>query len=324
MTVNNYLNSQVNMAQTQAFWEPSRLQQLTTTGEESAKLETAAKEFASLMFHMMVKSMRDAGKSFNSQLCSSAEHQHYTELMDQQWAVHLAHTENNQLVAAVVKQFSKFNGTNSEVTQANSLLESKKLTQVHNAPETTELVKEHAVEKLQPLVTLPRNLQTTTIAPPQSKEKTNFVNRDDFINTLLPYAINVAKTIGMDPKLLLAQAALETGWGGKIAKLANGTCSHNLFGIKASNDWQGKKVATKTLEYSDGIAQRKTAWFRAYDSFGESMEDYAKFLQNSSRYQQPIVNAHIPEVYVQELQNAGFATDPQYAKKILQIYHQME
>lgn len=142
---------------------------------------------------------------------------------------------------------------------------------------------------------------------------------DDFIRDLWPQAVEVAAEIGIDPEVLIAQSALETGWGQKVMKDPQGQSSLNLFGIKADDRWQGDHVKVATLEYRDGIAQQEMATFRSYASRAESMRDYVSFLKENPRYQQALDNAADADTFVAKLQSAGYATDPAYANKISAI-----
>ena len=158
----------------------------------------------------------------------------------------------------------------------------------------------------------------------KSKGKSVFASAADFVQTMLPMAEDAAKKIGVDARYLVAQAALETGWGKSIIREADGSSSHNLFGIKAHGGWQGDSARTLTTEYKDGKAVKESAAFRSYDSFRQSFNDYVSFLQGNGRYQQALGATSNPERFVHELQKAGYATDPQYARKVGQIARQMQ
>ena len=123
-----------------------------------------------------------------------------------------------------------------------------------------------------------------------------------FVEALMPLAESVASEIGVDPKVLLAQAALETGWGKHLVQRGEGGSSYNLFNIKADSRWDGDSAATMTLEFRDGVAQRERAAFRAYDSFEQSFRDYISFLKNSPRYQIALQSAGDPYAYLNQLQ----------------------
>ena len=124
--------------------------------------------------------------------------------------------------------------------------------------------------------------------------------------------------------LILAQSALETGWGRHVIHDSNGTYSFNLFGIKADNSWHGKVVMAKTTEFIAGKPVTKYERFRAYDSFEDSMLDYAKHISLEPRYAAAYRQRMEPEKYFAGLQLAGYATDPNYANKINRILSNIE
>lgn len=159
--------------------------------------------------------------------------------------------------------------------------------------------------------------------PPLAPNKA-FGDSDEFVATMLPMAEQAAKRIGIDPRYLVAQAALETGWGKSVMRNTDGSSSHNLFGIKATGNWDGGEARAITSEYRDGQFVKETAAFRSYDSYQDSFHDLVSLLQNKARYQDAVKAADNPEQFVQELQKAGYATDPNYASKISQIARQMK
>jgi flagellar protein FlgJ len=159
---------------------------------------------------------------------------------------------------------------------------------------------------------------------PLAKGKSAFASAKEFVETMLPLAEEAAQKIGVDARYLVAQAALETGWGKSIIRQADGSSSHNLFGIKSHGGWQGDSARVLTTEYKGGEAVKEAASFRAYDSYQQSFNDYVSFLQGNGRYQEALAVADKPERFVRELQEAGYATDPQYARKIAQIARQMQ
>ncbi|MGY2187785.1 flagellar assembly peptidoglycan hydrolase FlgJ [Pseudomonas sp. SDO5591_S426] len=158
---------------------------------------------------------------------------------------------------------------------------------------------------------------------PLAPAKKAFSSADEFVNTMLPMAKEAADRIGVDPRYLVAQAALETGWGKSVMRAQDGSSSHNLFGIKASSNWQGNSARAITSEFRNGEMVKETAEFRSYDSYKDSFHDLVTLLQTNNRYQDVLKSADNPEQFVRELQKAGYATDPDYASKISQIAKQM-
>lgn len=145
----------------------------------------------------------------------------------------------------------------------------------------------------------------------------------DFVSRMSHAANRAAQHSGVPARLILGQAALESGWGRREILHPDGSPSHNLFGIKAGPDWKGKVVNVTTTEYVDGQPQKMVQPFRAYKSYEESFSDYAKLIGNSPRY------AHVTQASneieaARRIQQAGYATDPNYADKLIQIMSQMK
>ena len=128
-----------------------------------------------------------------------------------------------------------------------------------------------------------------------------------------------SKATGVPAKFMLGQAALESGWGKREIKNADGSASHNLFGIKAGAGWNGKVVNAVTTEYVNGVPQTRVEKFRAYDSYADGFKDYAKLLANNPRYEKVLASAGDASKFAHGLQKAGYATDPHYATKLSRI-----
>ncbi|MDH0300319.1 MULTISPECIES: flagellar assembly peptidoglycan hydrolase FlgJ [unclassified Pseudomonas] len=168
-----------------------------------------------------------------------------------------------------------------------------------------------------------RILGRAVAQPPLAPNKA-FSDSDAFVATMLPMAEQAARRIGIDPRYLVAQAALETGWGKSVMRNADGSSSHNLFGIKATGNWQGGEARAITSEFRGGQFVKETAAFRSYDSYQDSFHDLVSLLQNNSRYKDAVGAADNPEQFARELQKAGYATDPDYARKIISIARQLQ
>jgi len=146
-----------------------------------------------------------------------------------------------------------------------------------------------------------------------------FDSPEHFVNTLLPIAESISADTGIDPRLMVAQAALETGWGKHMILGDSNQPSYNLFGIKADSRWQGEAVTITTTEFREGVPMKERADFRAYPDYESSFRDYVSFLESNPRYRDVLASADQPEVFARKLQEAGYATDPQYGNKINQI-----
>lgn len=143
--------------------------------------------------------------------------------------------------------------------------------------------------------------------------------QENFVMLLKPHAEKAAAELQINPDVLIAQVALETGWGKHVIHDKQGDNSFNLFNIKAGSQWQGDKVNVSTLEYRDGIAANEKSDFRKYTDYSESFSDYVRLMKNNPRYQQVLAAGNNSAAYADALQSAGYATDPAYAKKIKQL-----
>ncbi len=147
-----------------------------------------------------------------------------------------------------------------------------------------------------------------------------FESRQAFVDAVLPLAERAGRKLGVDPKILVAQAALETGWGRSVPRHPDGRAGHNLFGIKAGGLWHGARVRQTTLEHVDGALQRGQASFRAYADIAESFEDYTRLIAESPRYAKALEHGGDPRRFAEAVAEAGYATDPEYAQKWLAVY----
>ncbi|MBT2326190.1 flagellar assembly peptidoglycan hydrolase FlgJ [Variovorax paradoxus] len=141
---------------------------------------------------------------------------------------------------------------------------------------------------------------------------------DSFVDRMGGSAQAASEASGVPAPLILAQAALESGWGKREIRADDGTQSFNLFGIKADRSWKGPVVETTTTEYVDGEPQKVRARFRAYGSYDEAFTDYAKFITRNPRYAN-VLATDDPAEAAHGLQKAGYATDPQYGQKLVRI-----
>jgi flagellar protein FlgJ len=141
----------------------------------------------------------------------------------------------------------------------------------------------------------------------------------DFVNRIWTHAVDAARSIGTQPRFVVGQAALESGWGKHEIRKADGSSSHNLFGVKAGTGWNGPVVEKTTTEYVNGAAQKTTAKFRVYGSYAEAFKDYASLLRNNPRYAGVAGQSQDAKGFATGLQRAGYATDPAYADKLVRV-----
>jgi peptidoglycan hydrolase FlgJ len=249
-------------------------------GQAPTALKEAARQFEALFTQMMLKSMREANKSFGEDsLFGSDQADMYQDMFDDQMALQLSKGRGLGLAEMLVRQLQ---GGVLPTEQAAA-----------------------------PAATAP--------TAPTASHQPLTVSKDDFIRNMRPHAERAARELGVDPNALLAQAALETGWGRSVPCDAQGECSFNLFGIKAGSQWSGATVNVPTLEFESGIPVRKIERFRAYDSPADSFRDYAALIGGSARYASARGAGDNVEAFAAALQQGGYATDPHYAQKIAAV-----
>jgi flagellar protein FlgJ len=265
-------------------------------------LEKVARQFESLFLQMMIKSMREAELA-EDELMGGEGVELYRDMYDKQLATQMAgEGKGIGLADMLVRQLKGSQAQGAEAAAAGAFPVPARQTFAADLPEAA----------VAGGVDIPEDTAAT-------RESTPFDSPDEFVERLWPHAQRAARKLGVAPQALIAQAALETGWGKAVIQHPDGSSSRNLFNIKADGRWDGDRVAKSTLEYRDGIAQREKAWFRSYDSFAESFDDYAAFVQGNPRYGSALQAAGNPERYIDELHKAGYATDPAYARKIRDI-----
>jgi flagellar rod assembly protein/muramidase FlgJ len=157
-----------------------------------------------------------------------------------------------------------------------------------------------------------------------AQPQTLATSQQDFIAQLWPHAEAAGRELGVDPRTLIAHAALETGWGKNVPCNPDGTCSYNLFGVKATGRWHGAAVGVNTVEYQDGVAVRQRASFRSYDSPADSFRDYATLIKSSPRYAAAVGSGNDAAAFANALQQGGYATDPNYASKLAAVADRLD
>ncbi len=161
--------------------------------------------------------------------------------------------------------------------------------------------------------------QSDAVAANQVGSELRWSKPDRFVSDLWPHAQKAANAIGISTQALVAQSALETGWGKHSMRFSDGQQAFNLFGIKAGSQWDGPTLTKPTLEFRGGVMQTEIAHFRVYESIPDALDDYVEFIQESPRYQNALDHQGNDAHYLNELQQGGYATDPQYANKIINI-----
>ncbi|MDQ7075446.1 MAG: flagellar assembly peptidoglycan hydrolase FlgJ [Gammaproteobacteria bacterium] len=276
--------------------------QARAAGGQQETLKKVSQQFEAFFIKIMLKSMRDASVSSGEGLFDSQATQFYQQMFDDQLSVTMASRGSFGISNLLQQQLS--------TTPETEAKESKRLFSV---PERGHFQAEKTAPQAQPITTRPM-AEMAELKRPFSAE-----SPAEFVASLRPYAVAAAKKIGIDANVLIAQAALETGWGQKIPKKASGQSSFNLFGIKADQRWQGERVVINTVEFKRDRFVTEKAAFRAYGSVKESIDDYIQFVKRQPRYKMALANSNDAERYLHELKKAGYATDPEYDHKIIRI-----
>lgn len=260
-----------------------------------------AKQVEGLFVQMMLKSMRATLPQDG--LFTSAQTQMYTSMYDQQIAQQLSE-KGLGMADMIVRQMTPAPPPEASVGGVPMMLE-------------------QAPPLLKPFTESERHLRAAIPDLHERGATSASRSRDssDFITRLLHPAQLASATSGIPSQLILAQAALESGWGQREILTREGKPSYNLFGIKASARWQGDKTDIITTEYEDGVAKKVSASFRVYRSYTEGLADYVRLLGNNPRYT-AVAHASTPEQGARALQAAGYATDPNYAEKLLGVIRQ--
>ncbi len=288
--------------------------------DEQGSLRAAAVQFESIFTQMLFKSMRQANEAFESDLMSSSNTKFFEQMHDEQMASELSSTGSLGLADLIVNQLGGDQEKPPEDIIRNAIHDSPlRLPVDKNGNKPDQAMVDKAANDAILAMQSSQAQQSVVMAPPMAKAKPEtFDSPEQFVSKLQPYAEKAAKALGTDPAVLIAQAALETGWGKKVIKNAAGS-SNNLFNIKADPRWQGGKVATNTLEFHNGIAVQEKAAFRSYNDYQDSFNDYVRFLNQNPRYENALNSPQDPRQFIRNLHQAGYATDPNYSQKVISV-----
>jgi len=296
-------------------------------------LKQTAKQFEALFLNMLMKSMREATPKDG--LFDNDQSRFYTQMLDQQLVQNLS-DKGIGLADMIVKQLAQTIGGEPDnvLEGAESLLatlsgnDEKPLVslvpgQVKDLPSQLWSNLNRASVKpgfspVAPTVPMGRVGIAASSEAVNDPDVYTIDQPREFVLNVLPHARKVARETGIPEHFMIAQAALETGWGRHQIRRVDNQPSFNLFGIKASESWNGKVVEAVTTEYVDGKPQKLREKFRAYNSYEEAFRDYARLLQNNPRYA-AVAKSRSATAFAWGLQQAGYATDPSYAEKLLKI-----
>lgn len=330
------INSGVGIRQqvvTDVYTDLQGMQQLAQEKDEKIALKKVAQQFESMFVQMMLKNMRKANAVFEKDsLMNSEETKFYRDMYDDQLSLTLSHGRGIGIADAMYKQMTRQFGVLESTASEQSLHDNMRKSD-SRPHQNTALTSGINTRIHMPYIDTieNKNINNNNIKNKQSGSDVSSIVDDisrvmlakspqEFIERLKPLAEKAAKALGIDENMLLAQSALETGWGSKVIANHNGESSNNLFNIKQGRGWNGDIAQQDTLEIDNGIAKIEKAKFRSYDSLAESFNDYVRFIKENNRYTNALNNAHTPESYIEHIHAAGYATDPNYADKVKSVY----
>jgi len=278
-------------------------------------LKAAAQQFEAVFMNMLMKSMREATPQDG--MFDSEQTRMYTSMLDQQLTQQLA-SRGIGLADVMVRQLSgTLNAPNGDGVTPEGGAAPQGFPLAVPQGDSDPLRAKGRVESYAPgqatAQPMPAGAARSGDTPPHV---------DAFVQRLLPHAQVASASTGISAQFMMGQAALETGWGKAEIRGADGQNSHNLFGIKAGDSWHGRTVDIVTTEYVNGKPQKQVESFRAYDSYADAFSDYANLLRANPRYQNVIAQGQDAAGFAQGLQQAGYATDPKYAQKLMSVIRQ--
>ncbi|MBR8300602.1 flagellar assembly peptidoglycan hydrolase FlgJ [Burkholderia dolosa] len=290
--------------------------QVKQSPQAGAKL--VAGQFDAMFTQMMLKSMRDA--SPDGGLFDSHTSKMYTSMLDQQLAQQMSR-RGIGVADALMKQLMRNAGQGAGADTAAEL---------GAAGNEGGLAAMNAMAKAYAnaagnngALGGARGYSAGSALTPPLKGASGAPDADAFVDRLAGPAQAASAATGIPARFIVGQAALESGWGKREIRAADGSTSYNVFGIKANKSWTGRTVSAMTTEYVNGTPRRVVAKFRAYDSYEHAMTDYASLLKNNPRYAGVLSASRSVEGFAHGMQKAGYATDPNYAKKLISIMQQI-
>ena len=309
-------------ANTDSYNDLNALQSIKTEDNRDEALKQVAQQFESLFVHMMLKGMRSANAVFEEgNMMNSQESKFFRDMHDQQLSLNLTKGRGIGIADVLYRQLKEgqtiqreqeYQPINrSSKTTPDSHLPIGKVISSSVSPTSDSLLNN------EPLIT------ETYSGSSLGKRAAIAASPQEFIQQLSPYAEMAAKELGVDKNILLAQSALETGWGKYVLADQHGS-SNNLFNIKASADWHGDKVTIHSLEHKNGVFSKDLSNFKKYQDIAQSFSDYVNLIKGQARYSEAINRAEEPADYIEAIHKAGYATDPDYAEKVLNIYHRIQ
>ncbi len=276
---------------------------------DPAALKQAAQQFEALFLQMVLKSMRDAVP--REGLFDNEQSRMYESLLDQQLSQVLGKKSGGTGLAALIeKQLLRQSVEPQALDHPLPLQPAIPSIPFHNGGALPLRNGEAPAAFPLPAAPAPSAPNIVEGAIPSGAK--------DFVSRIWPAAVEASRQTGIPAHFMVGHAALETGWGKSEPRRADGSPSHNIFGIKAGRNWSGAVAEATTTEYVDGVPQKQVERFRAYSSYNEAFRDYANLLASNPRYGN-VLGVQDASSFARGLQKSGYATDPQYGEKLERI-----
>ncbi len=317
---------------TDVYTDLNGLQNLKNEENNDEALKKVSQQFESMFISMLMKNMRAANDVFSEgNMFDTQEVKFYRDMHDNQLSLTLAHSGGFGIAEAMYRQMTedksgsklqqnseggKYDVSNIPVTRAEmpvdrSLLNTQKRGVLSSEPNSDSINTSNNVDVRE--------------KGQQSENRHQLANSpQDFVEKVLPSAKLAAEKLDIDAEILVAQSALETGWGAKVFAGEDGTPTFNLFNIKAGSQWDGDAVYKNSLEFLGGQFTNVASKFRSYASIEESFQDFSDFILNSDRYQGAVDTASSGIDFIKKIHSAGYATDPNYSEKVNSVYQRVK
>lgn len=294
----------------------ARALKLRATSGDKGALREAARQFESLMVAQMLKGMRQTRFSEEDDPLSGGESvKLYQGLLDQQWAARMASGRGLGFAEAMVQHLERqagFPQRSTEPAAGQAVASPPGQAAAATSPSRPEVLPTgFGQTRPAPGARVPAT-PAPAWPPGFPAQLAGAERKQAFLESLRPHAEAAELATGVPANFILAQAALESGWGAREIRDGAGNASFNLFGIKAGRGWSGESVETTTTEYRQGLPVKLTQRFRAYEDYAAAFTDYASLLK--SRYGEAV--SRDADTFAQGLANGGYATDPAYAGKL--------
>lgn len=291
------------------------LDDLKALARENPRQNAAAvaHQFESLLVGLLLKESRKdnlGGKLFENHATELAR-----ELLDQEIALHVAQKANLGFDKMLLRSIPHEGPPDHPLSPATPRLPADGQTLQQAMLPVDGFDRWHGLPAAK--MPLPQVVEGSRAAGTDASQRQPW-SRETFVAALQGPIAAVAGELGVDARALMAQAALESGWGRGILELPNGQSSYNVFNIKADQAWTGPAVTAAAVEDEGGIAVLRTSRFRVYGSLEEGIADYAAFLRRNPRYQEAL-RQHDAAAYIAALARAGYATDHRYVDKVLGV-----